>query len=44
MELTQAELDRLEFIELIREAQARNDGSFLAVSVLLHMVSAPMIK
>ena len=37
MELTQAqaELARLEFIELIREAQARNDGSFLAI--LLHM-------
>ena len=39
MELTQAqaELNRLEFIELIREAKARNDGSFLAISVLLHM-------
>lgn len=35
LELAQAELDRLEFINLITEADARNDGSFLAICAVI---------
>lgn len=35
MELTKEELDRLEFIDLIKQTQDRNDGSFWAICALI---------
>lgn len=35
MALSQEERDRLEFIDLITQAQARNDGSFLALCAVI---------
>lgn len=35
MELTQAERDRLELIDLITHAHTRNDGSFLALCAVI---------
>lgn len=37
MGLTQEKRDRLEFIDLITQAQARNDGSFLALCAVIGM-------
>ena len=37
MGLTQEKRDRLEFIDLITQAKARNDGSFLALCAVIGM-------